>query len=220
MPNLSVGSGVIVVFLFTGSPDRVSPLSRPGTRPAIRPVIRDDQPKELAMSRGFVLPFGHRRSLLGHPIPAEGLGPPHGRLTGHVDRTSTGLPRFARPSNDREGCPLYPGDDGAHPGLRTVLSRRLPHLNGTSLHPAPTLHLTGLHIARHQRRFKQFTRPVFPSPAATRMKTSSSLSFPPSFEPRRPEPNDARRGRDRPSSTDLEQRSTISAEPPIERVRS
>jgi len=126
------------------------------------------------MSRGFLLPFGHRRSLLGHPIPAEGLGPPHGRLTGHVDRTSTGLPRSARTSNDREGCPLYPGDDGAHPGQRTVLSRRLPHLNGTSLHPAPTLHLTGLHITRHQRRFKQFTRPVFPSPAATRMERAAA----------------------------------------------
>jgi hypothetical protein len=33
---LSSGSGVIVVFLFTGSPDRVSALSRPGTRPDIR----------------------------------------------------------------------------------------------------------------------------------------------------------------------------------------
>ena len=96
------------------------------------------------MSRGFLLPFGHRRSLLGHPVPAEGLGPPHGRLTGHVRRrTPTGFPRSARTSHDREGCPLYPGDDGAHPGLRTVLGRRLPHLNGPSLHPAPTFHLRG-----------------------------------------------------------------------------
>src|SRR6266542_3901495 len=27
-------------------------------------------------------PFGHRHSLLGHPIPAGELGSPHGRLTG------------------------------------------------------------------------------------------------------------------------------------------
>ena len=30
-------------------------------------------------------------------------------------RTSTGLPRSARTSCDRGGCPLYPKDDGAHP---------------------------------------------------------------------------------------------------------
>ena len=32
---------------------------------------------------GFPLPFGRRHSLLGHPIPAEGLGLPCGRLTGN-----------------------------------------------------------------------------------------------------------------------------------------
>jgi hypothetical protein len=31
-------------------------------------------------------------------------------------RTSTGLPRSARTSCDRGGCPLYPGDGGALPG--------------------------------------------------------------------------------------------------------
>jgi hypothetical protein len=30
-------------------------------------------------------------------------------------RTLTGLPRSARTSCDRVGCPLYPGDNGAHP---------------------------------------------------------------------------------------------------------
>jgi len=32
-------------------------------------------------------------------------------------RTSTGLPRSARTSCDRGGCPLCPEDGGAHPGL-------------------------------------------------------------------------------------------------------
>jgi hypothetical protein len=41
-------------------------------------------------------------------------------------RTPTGLPRSARTSCDRGGCPLYPEDGGAPPGLRDVLSRRLP----------------------------------------------------------------------------------------------
>ncbi len=33
---------------------------------------------------GFPSPFGCRRSLLGHPIPAGELGSPHGRLTEHA----------------------------------------------------------------------------------------------------------------------------------------
>ena len=65
---------------------------------------------------GFPLPFGRRHSLLGHPIPAGELGPPHGRLTGPHVRTPTGLPRSARTSCDRGGCPLYPEDGGALPG--------------------------------------------------------------------------------------------------------
>jgi hypothetical protein len=80
--NLSSGSGVLVIFLSTGSPDRVSALSRPGTRPGIRPVVRDGRLEEAATRRGFPLPFDCRRSLLGHPMPAEELGPPCGRLTG------------------------------------------------------------------------------------------------------------------------------------------
>ena len=43
--SLSFGSGVIVVFLFTGSPDRVSALSGRATKARIRPVIRGHQPE-------------------------------------------------------------------------------------------------------------------------------------------------------------------------------
>ena len=47
-----------------------------------------------------------------------------------------------------------------------LLNRRLPLHSGQSLHPATTSHPAGPHITRHQRGFKQFTRPVFPSPVA------------------------------------------------------
>jgi hypothetical protein len=50
--------------------------------------------------------------------------------------------------------------------------------------------------------------------------TDRSLGFPLSFGPRRPRADDARQGGDRPSSTDPKQRSTTSAEPPIQRVYS
>ena len=43
------------------------------------------------------------------------IGSPHGRPTGPQGRTQTGLPRSARTSSDRVGCPLYPEDSGAHP---------------------------------------------------------------------------------------------------------
>jgi hypothetical protein len=53
------------------------------------------------MSR-FPSPFGCRHSLFGHPIPAEGLGPPHGRLTwarcGRTDPIATETLRDLWPS--------------------------------------------------------------------------------------------------------------------------
>src|SRR5262249_48749646 len=50
------------------------------------------------------------------------------------------------------------------PGPATIPSPRLPHLNGTSLHPTTTTIHARLRITKHQREFKQFTRPVFPPP--------------------------------------------------------
>src|SRR5436305_5688200 len=89
--NLSFGSRALVIFPFTGSPDRVSPLSRPGTRPGIRPVMRDGGRRASQTCPDFPLPFGHRRSLLGHPIHAGELGPPYGRLTGPEDPDPDGV---------------------------------------------------------------------------------------------------------------------------------
>jgi hypothetical protein len=167
------------------------------------------------MCPGFPSPFGHRHSLLGHPIPAGGLGLPHGRLTDLAQgraRTPTGLPRSAHTSCDRGGCPLNPEDGGAHPGRvasptsacrSTAASPFIPlqqPIHGTLLHEASTrvqaIHPTGLPLA-----------------CGPRMERAPS-GFPPSFAPRRPKPDDARRGGDRPPSTDLKQRSKTSAEPP------
>jgi hypothetical protein len=139
-------------------------------------------------------------------MPAEELGPPCGRLTGQdrPTRTSTGLPRSARMSYDRGGCPLYPGDGGAHPGPSGVLGRRLPLHGGQSLDPCSSHPSTGVHFTRHQRGFKQFTRPAIPLARGRPDGTSRRLSFPPGSAPRRPRADDARQGGDRPSSTDLE----------------
>jgi hypothetical protein len=119
-------------------------------------------------------------------------------------RTSTGLPRSARVSSDRGGCPLDPGDGGAPPEPSGVPGRRLPLPSGQSLNPSSNNPSTGVHFTRHQRGFKQFTRPAI-SPRLRRPDgTSRRLGFPPGFAPRRPGADNARQGGDRPPSTDLE----------------
>jgi hypothetical protein len=53
----------------------------------------------------------------GHPVPAPEFRLPHGRPTRQRRAwTRTGFPRSTPARYDRVGCPLYPGDGGAHPG--------------------------------------------------------------------------------------------------------
>ena len=90
----------------------------------------------------FPSPFGHRHSLLGHPVPARELSPPHGRLTGRMAgprrgyrvphaRATTGVgapytPRTAVLIPDRADCPAgacrsttaSPSTPLQHPTLR------------------------------------------------------------------------------------------------------
>ena len=96
-----------------------------------------------------------------------------------------------------------PEDGGAHPDRKACPARRLPLPSGQSFHPRHQQSVGEARLTRHQRGFKQFSRPVFPSPGAPG-QNGSPLGFPPSFAPRRPGADDARRGGDRPSSTDLE----------------
>ena len=94
-------------------------------------------------------------------------------LRDQAARTQTGLPRFARTKYDRGGCPLYPGDGGAHPGQGASLASACRSTTTSPWTPLQTLHLAGLRLTRHQRAFKQFTRPVFPSPVAARMEQAA-----------------------------------------------
>ena len=94
-------------------------------------------------------------------------------------RTSTGLPRSARVSSDRGGCPLDPGDGGAPPEPSGVPGRRLPLPSGQSLNPSSSNPSTGVHFTRHQRGFKQFTRPAIPLACGRSDGTSRRLGFPP-----------------------------------------
>ncbi len=104
--SLSFGSGISVIFFSTGSPDRVSTLSSPGTRLGIRPVIRDRQPG----GASHHVPVSCCLSAAGIRFSVIPF-PPRDRLSSRSahrpqDRTQTGLPRSARTSCDRGGCLL------------------------------------------------------------------------------------------------------------------
>ena len=150
------------VHLTTSAPFRVRAYAR------IRPVIQDGRRRpghDVLVSRCL---SGHRHSLPGHPVPARELGLPCGRLTGpcYQGRTLTGLPRSARMSCGRGGCPLYPGDCGARTASRSspAAACRLAAARPCTPVQQPT---TGGFLSRGIiKGSRSFTRPAFPSPAA------------------------------------------------------
>jgi hypothetical protein len=217
--NLPVGSGVVVILssqahLTASAPFRVR------ARGPVSGRLSGATNGGLAFVSRFPGAFRPPAFASRSSDSRRGIGPSlrSAYRTRDRARTPTGLPRSARTSCDRGGRPLYPEDGGALPGLRDVPSRRLPHHSGPSLHPAATSHRAGLCFTRHQRGFTRFARPVFPSPVAARVERAA-LGL--SLELRTPPlPAAHVEGGDRPSSTDLEQRFTTSAEPPILRVHS
>jgi len=186
MSNLSVGSGVIVVFLITGSPDRVSALSSRVTRTRIRPVIRGHQLEGLAnQSRfpaAFRLPaFASRSSDSRRGVGPSSrsayrptAGPRRGYRVPHA-RAATGEGALCTPGTtvltpDRGPCPAgarrISAATSLHPASGTPPGRASHHEASTKVQ---AIHPSGLPLARR--------RPD---------GTSSRFGFPPSFAPRRP----------------------------------
>ena len=183
--NLSSGSGASVIFLLTGSPDRVSTLSGRITRAVSGQLSKTTTWRGWSSSPGFPLRFRHRHSLLGHPIPAGELGPPHGRLTGQTAgpdgvtafRTHEQRPGWApsiprgRRCSSRTGRTAQPAP-AALPRLVLQPRSNIPPCEAP-LDEASTrvqaIHPSGLPLARG--------RPD---------GTGRRLGFPPSFAPRRP----------------------------------
>jgi hypothetical protein len=154
----------------TGSPDRVSALSGPGTRPGIRPVIRHGQRRA-----SHHVPVSCCLSATGIRFSVT-LFPP-----GTWAFLTVGLPGTTwRPDPDTVStfhtCEIRPGWVPPLPRGRrcssrpdAVPGRRLPLRSGQSLHPATASHQRGSAITGHQRGFTRFTRPVCPSPVVSRM---------------------------------------------------
>jgi hypothetical protein len=138
------------------------------------------------------------------------LGPPRNPalltvgLPNHSVRTPTGFPRSAHPSCDRGGRPLCPGDNGARPGPEPLPGRRLPLRSGPVPAPRQPSHRRRSRLTRHQPRVHTCS-PVRSSPACGHPDgTGRPWAAPWASHPVGQEPDDARQGGDRPSSTDLE----------------
>ena len=69
-----------------------------------------------------------------------------------------------------------------------LLDRRLPLYRGQSLHPAPASHRARLRLTRHQREFKQFTRPTIPLACGRPDGTGRPRAFPRASHPADQEP--------------------------------
>ena len=126
----------------------------------------------LPAAPGIQQSASRRISLLGHPVPAEELSPPHGRPTEPESgprrgyrvphaRAATGVGALCTPGT----AVLIPAGWAPQPAP-AASQRPVPA-------PRRTSHRQGSRFTRHQRGFKQFARPVFPSPVAARMERAA-----------------------------------------------
>jgi hypothetical protein len=200
--NLSVGSGVVVIFAslahltasarFRARAQARYPAGYPGRPPGGGdrhvPVPRCLSTTGVRFSVIRCPPGNWAFLTVGLPATPAG-----------AFRTSTGLPRSARTSCDRDGCPLYPGDAGAHPGRGTCSAGACRSATARLFVPAPS------HRQGSASRGIDEVHAVHPSglpwPVAARVERAA-LGLPRASHPA--VTGDARRGWDRPSSTDLE----------------
>ena len=183
--NLSVGSG-IVVFFFSLAHLTASARFRAGPPGSISGRLCGTAAwRGRPSCPGFPLRFRYRHSLLGHPMPAEELGAPHGRLTGaQCDRTSTGLPLSTRSSYGRGGCLLYPEDGGAPPGRGTCSAGACRSAAASPSTPLQHSHPRGA-MSYEASVGGLGSSPVRPAPRLYSRMGRAPLGFPSSFAPRR-----------------------------------
>jgi hypothetical protein len=215
--SLSVGSGVVVIVVFGVHLTTSAPFW-PGHNaryPAGYPATTNW--RGWPCCHGFPLRFRRRRSLLGHPVPAGELSVPYGRPTGPPkDRAGPRRGFHVPHAQDTTGVgALYSPGTVVPSRPTTIIGLHLARLNAVSLHRATSSITARLRLTSHQRGFKQFARPVFPSPVASGWIASPS-AFPRASHPALA--GGARRGGDGSLKHGSETSSTASAEPPISRV--
>ena len=118
----------------------------------------------------FLPPFGHRHSLVGHPVPPGSSALLTVGLPGSA-WTPARFPRSAHPSHGRIGCPLYPETKRCSHGRSDPSGRRSPPLPGArpyrpGIHPISRSYLLRGVIKGSL----AFTRPAFPLACNPRME--------------------------------------------------
>jgi hypothetical protein len=131
---------------------------------------------------GFLLPFGHRHSLLGSSCARWGIEPSSRSAyrppTG--DRTPTGLSCCACASCDRAGRSLYPGDGGALPAGDYLPAGTCRSSTASPYGPAGTSHRRGA-LSRDVSESSRYS-PITPGPAGYRPKAGNpTCGLPPVF---------------------------------------
>ena len=157
----STGSIGISVQRLTCPRQRPFGPSHPGWYPASYPqaATRKRQPS----ARGFLPPFDHRHSLLGHPVPIKDFRSPYGRPTRRCAWTLTGFPRSAHPRCGRIGRPLYPGTKRCSHDRARISGRRSPPLpTARPYHPGPHPIFPRLSVTRHHQGFTHVRPPGLP----------------------------------------------------------
>lgn len=135
--NLSVGSGVVVIFASLAHLTASARFRARAPSPVSGRLCGTASWRGWPSCPGFPLRFRSRRSLLGHPIPAGELSVPHGRLTAgtRAPPDPDGVTAF-RTHELRPGwVPSIPRGRRCSSRPRDVLDRRLPLCRGWSLTP-------------------------------------------------------------------------------------
>ena len=141
--------------------------------PGIRPVIRNDRLEGRPSCPGFPLPFGCRHFASRSSCSRRGVGPSLRSAYRAQGPDLDGVTAF-RTHELRPGwVPSLPRGRRCSSRPSRVLDRRLPLSAASPCTPLPASHRAGLRFTRHQRGFKQFTRPAFPSPVAARMERAA-----------------------------------------------
>ena len=163
--NLSVGSGVVVIF---SSPAHLTASARFRSRaqgPVSGRLCGTAAWRGRPSCPGFPLRFRCRHSLSMIRCPPGNWAFLTVGLPGHAHTRVPDLDGVTafRTHELRPGwVPSKPRGRRCSSRPRDVLSRRPPLPSGQSLPPAAAFHRQGICFTRHQRGFTLFTRPVFP----------------------------------------------------------
>jgi hypothetical protein len=152
--NLSSGSHASPTSS-SGSPDPVSTLS--GRASALSGQLSETAPVEAdaCLVYGFLSPFGVPAFASGSSCPAEELGLPYGRLTGHTEVWPglVGVSTF-RTSELRPGwVPPLPRGPRCSPSRSSVLQPACAASQRPVPGPRCSVPSAGLHVTRHHRGF-------------------------------------------------------------------